>query len=334
MKEAKYYKKLDGNLMKCQLCPHGCAIPENLKGKCGVRLNKNGYLYSETYGNVSGVHLDPIEKKPLYHFYPNHNILSIGTYGCNLTCSFCQNHHISHPHSIDTFLTDNYSPENIIKISLVQKRTCGIAFTYNEPIVWYEYMYDIATLAKQNSLKNVVVSNGYINSKPLSKLVDIVDAFNIDLKAFNNEFYKKICGGSLVPVKQTLKTIFNRGRHMEITNLIIPGLNDNEKEFREMVKWIAGEFGENLPLHINRYFPSYQLTIEPTSQNTLLSLKEIAQDLLIFVYIGNMVSNGDSNTICPKCQRTVIVRKGFRVNINEIDGEGKCKNCGYKIAIC
>jgi pyruvate formate lyase activating enzyme len=334
MKDAKYYLRGNDNLIKCQLCPYGCTIPENSKGKCNVRLNINGFLYSENYGKVSGVHLDPIEKKPLYHFHPGQNVLSIGTFGCNLTCTFCQNHHLSHPHNIESLFSVNYSPEEILEISLKQENNIGIAFTYNEPIVWYEYMYDIAILAKQNSLKGIVVSNGYINRKPLSKLIDIVDAFNIDLKAYNNGFYKNICGGSLKPVKQTLKTIFSRNKHIEITNLVIPGLNDSEKEFREMVIWLAGEFGANLPLHINRYFPSYQLTIEPTSQKTLLSFKEIAQDLLNFVYIGNMVSNGNSNTICPKCQRTAIVRKGFRVNTNEIDEEGNCKNCGYKIAIC
>lgn len=335
MQEAMYYFGDSQNgTVKCALCPHGCHIQKGKTGICGVRLNSRSKLYSTNYGMVTGMHFDPIEKKPLYHFHPGSSILSVGTFGCNLQCVFCQNFHISHPANMEILNTKSVSLNRILKASLEYIDNCGIAYTYNEPIVWIEYMFDIAVPARQQGLKNAMVSNGYINRKPLEQLLDVMDAFNIDLKAYTNSFYNDICGGSLQPVKNTLQAIAKRGKHLEITNLVIPGLNDDTKVFGEMVKWIAGELGNDIPLHINRYFPSYRLQIHPTPTETLLRLRSLAMEMLNFVYIGNVSQGGDlSNTICPQCRKVVIERSGYSIELRGIDNLGNCIGCGRRIVV-
>ncbi|MFO8021140.1 MAG: AmmeMemoRadiSam system radical SAM enzyme, partial [Perlabentimonas sp.] len=254
MMQCLFYKTLDDIKVRCQLCPHNCTIPNEELGTCGVRYNDSGKLVCHT--SVSGLHTDPIEKKPLYHFYPGKQILSVGTYGCNLQCSFCQNHSISQYCAPKNKKPHLYNPVDIINRAFNQNNCIGIAFTYNEPTVWVEYMLEIAKLAKQNSLANAMVTNGYINPKPLDMILEFIDAFNIDLKGFSDKFYKEFTGGKLSPVLNTLKTIAKSGKHIEITYLVIPGLNDDETDFKKMAEWIASELGPSIPLHINRYYPA------------------------------------------------------------------------------
>ena len=244
MKEASYYKRLDGKV-QCLLCPHECFINDGKRGSCRVRKNFNGKLISENYRQVCSYNFDPIEKKPLYHFYPGKTIFSIGSIGCNLHCSFCQNYEISqsgvdeHP-----YLRTN-SPEDIVSLAKGRSDNIGIAFTYNEPTVWYEYMVDIAELAKKEKLKTVMVTNGFINPEPLENLLPYIDAFSIDLKAFSEQFYKQHTASKLRPVLETIQLLKKHNKHLEITNLVITETNDSEKEFKEMVDWIVSETGDH-----------------------------------------------------------------------------------------
>ena len=246
--EAKYYQSLKDGVVQCTLCPHNCIIREGKSGICRVRINKEGKLITEVYGYVSAIHSDPIEKKPLYHYYPGSTILSIGSYGCNLRCVFCQNCNISQTEAAPELARNYYTPEQIIQQALIQPDNIGIAFTYNEPIVWFEYMYDIARLAKQAGLKTVMVTNGYINKEPLNSLLEVIDAFSVDLKAFTEDFYTKVTSSKLEPVKETLKQIRRANKHLEIVNLVIPELNDDESSFTAMTKWIAAELGKDTVL--------------------------------------------------------------------------------------
>lgn len=326
---AKFYSEIAKDVLRCELCPHFCNIAVNKYGNCKVRKNENGKLISENYGKLCSIHLDPIEKKPLYHFYPSSKILSIGSVGCNFHCNFCQNSDISQTGVHNFFSLQNISIEQIIAQAATTPENIGIAYTYNEPVVWYEFMKDLAIAAKNNNLKNVMVSNGYINAKPLEEILPYMDAFNIDLKAFNNDFYKRIVGAQLEPVKQTLKQIKKSGNHLEITNLIIPTLNDNISEFETMVKWINDELGINTILHLSRYFPRYKSTIPATPESTMLRLYELAKKNLNFVYIGNMQSEHGQNTICPKCGKTLVYRHYYNTSIEGLNEKGLCKYCSY-----
>jgi pyruvate formate lyase activating enzyme len=285
---AHYYKKLEESAVQCTLCPHKCKLLPGQTGICHVRSNRQGELQTENYGKVSALHLDPIEKKPFYRFFPGSYILSLGTVGCNLQCQFCQNCEISQTGINDFPWAKDYTPDEIVKKALEISNNIGIAFTYNEPTVFYEYMLDIAKISKNRGLKNVVVSNGYINKSPLKELLPWIDAFNIDLKAFTNEFYKKQTHSQIQPVKDTLVAIRNSGKHLEITNLIIPGLNDDEQEFTEMVEWISTQLGKESILHLSRYFPRYKMAIPSTSETVLRKLYSIAKSHLKYVYIGNI----------------------------------------------
>jgi pyruvate formate lyase activating enzyme len=288
MKLASYFNKLEDNKVQCFLCPHNCKIAKDKRGVCKVRKNIEGELYSEVYNMVSAIHSDPIEKKPLYHFHPKSQILSIGSIGCNLSCSFCQNCDISQV-TIDDFpFVNTMTDKDIINKALHTDNNIGIAYTYNEPVIWHEFMLDTAIKAKAHNLFNIAVSNGFVNQKPLLDLLPYFDAFNIDLKAFSDDFYKKYTGGSLKPVLNTLKTINQHGKHLEITNLIIPTLNDEKFLFEDMVKWIAFELGKETVFHISRYFPRHQITIPPTPKNTMYELKKIANKYLDNVYLGNI----------------------------------------------
>lgn len=330
MMQCLFYKTLDDIKVRCQLCPHNCTIPNEELGTCGVRYNDSGKLVCHT--SVSGLHTDPIEKKPLYHFYPGKQILSVGTYGCNLQCSFCQNHSISQYCAPKNKKPHLYNPVDIINRAINQNNCIGIAFTYNEPTVWVEYMLEIAKLAKQNSLANAMVTNGYINPKPLDMILEFIDAFNIDLKGFSDKFYKKFTGGKLSPVLNTLKTIAKSGKHIEITYLVIPGLNDDETDFKKMAEWIASELGPSIPLHINRYYPAYKMTKESTPIETLLELREIASQHLHHIFIGNVIlGKGESNTRCENCGNEIVLRTQYSVKVVGVNNEGLCKNCGKAI---
>jgi pyruvate formate lyase activating enzyme len=329
-REARYYKTEDDKI-RCILCPHHCLIREGETGICRVRRNMQGKLYSEIYGKLSALNFDPIEKKPLYHFFPGSVILSIGSVGCNMHCRCCQNWQISQTSVEDFPFRNYYEAEDLLTIAKSRKENTGIAYTYNEPTVWFEYMYDTARQVQAAGMKNVMVSNGFIQPEPLVELLPYMDAFNIDLKAFSVGFYRKVAGASLDPVLDTLKKIVQSGKHLEITNLVIPTLNDNEREFTEMVKWIVDELGQDTVLHLSRYHPMYRMEIGATDADTLKRLARIASDYLSYVYVGNIEISGYRNTRCRSCGTTVIERTGYDTEIIAIDHSGKCVKCGHKI---
>lgn len=287
-KEAMFYEKLDGHRVHCGLCPHNCVIPRDGRGICGVRKNTEGTLYSLNYGEISSIGVDPIEKKPLHRFHPGSYILSVGSVGCNLKCPFCQNHSIARVKPEEIHTCHAGSDEIVAKaVSLRKEGNIGIAYTYNEPSIWYEFVYETAMKAKEKDLLNVLVTNGYISREPLEQLLPYIDAMNIDLKAFNNRFYKELVKGGLEEVKETIKRSA-RHCHVEVTTLIIPDWNDSVEEMKEMGKWLAS-LSPDLPLHLSRYFPKYEMTDKPqTPLNTLTELKRIAERYLNHVYLGNV----------------------------------------------
>lgn len=308
-----------------------CTPAEGMTGICGVRRNVNGKLISETYQKVSAVHYDPIEKKPLYHFHPGSTILSIGSIGCNLNCSFCQNSDISTADVSGFHWYKNYTAEEIVTMAIDYPGNIGIAFTYNEPTISYEYVMEIARLAVSMKMKTSMVTNGFINPDPLIQLLPFVDAFNVDLKAFRDEFYQKNTNSRLAPVMETLRILSKAGKHFEITNLVIPGLNDDPLIFNEMIDWIATELGEYTVLHLSRYFPHHKMTTEATPLNTLLDLYRIAKEKLHYVYLGNMASYEGQNTFCPSCGELLINRNGYNVNVKGLTKEGLCRKCNTPI---
>jgi len=331
MKKALYYKTLENGIVRCQLCPHYCLIGDNERGFCNVRINKEGILYSEFFEKVTSVGLDPIEKKPLYHFYPGSKILSVGSLGCTMKCLFCQNYRISQatPQNYDD--TSSFTVQSIVNLANKYSDNIGIAFTYNEPYTFYEYMIEVAMLAKPAGLKTVMVTNGFFNREPLDALLPFIDAFNIDLKAFSESFYNTITQSRLAPVKKTISRIAASKKHLEITNLVIPGMNDNYAEFEEMVRWIAGETGERTVLHISRYFPNFQMKIASTPINILLDFYEIARKHLKYVYLGNIFDIARDTTYCDKCNSTLIVREPGKISITSLDNHGNCTKCGNHV---
>lgn len=330
---AKYYIKEDADQVRCLLCPHECLLKPGQTGLCKVRGNEKGALFSNNYGKVCSLHLDPIEKKPLYHFHPGKNILSVGTVGCNLHCRFCQNYEISQTTVKDYPYLKDYSPATIVSLATGEENNIGIAYTYNEPTVWYEFMYDIAEPAFHAGLKNVMVSNGFINKDPLKELLPIMHAFSIDLKAFTEAFYKHLTSSGLKPVLETLKTIRKSGRHLEITNLLIPDENDNEADFRNMMEWIKGELGEDTVLHISRFFPTYKLVHNATPEKLLLKFHDIAREYLNYVYLGNIHAEKGKDTDCPSCGNQLIKRNGYLTELVGMGNEAKCSSCGKVIPI-
>ncbi|HWQ80635.1 MAG TPA: AmmeMemoRadiSam system radical SAM enzyme [Ignavibacteria bacterium] len=287
MKEASFYVSESGGKVKCLLCPKSCRIPDGGVGVCGTRENFSGKLYALTYSKPVALHLDPIEKKPLYHFHPGAKILSVGTLGCNLNCRFCQNFDISQQFEKEDF--DNItevSPEQILSICL-NSGYKFVAFTYNEPTIFFEYMIDIAELCKKNGIKTVAVSNGQINEEPLVKLVEYIDAFNIDLKSFNPDFYRKICGGEIKTTKRAIEIISEKKRHLEVTFLLIEGLNDDREEFTAMCGFLAG-LDRDIVLHISRAFPRYKMDFDPTPLELINDFQKTASKYLNHVYAGNV----------------------------------------------
>jgi pyruvate formate lyase activating enzyme len=323
------YHRIANDRIECLLCPHNCKITEGKTGICGVRKNTGDKIELITYGIISGYALDPIEKKPLYHFYPGTNILSVGSYGCNMRCDFCQNYNISQRTTSGYDLITE--PVKIINDAGAALNNIGIAFTYNEPVIWFEFIRDVALKAKKKGLRIVLVSNGYINKEPLKEIISFTDAFNIDLKAFNPDVYKKLTGAELEPVKETLRQIVLSGKHLEITSLIIPGFNDNENEMELQAEWIAGELGKEIPFHLSRYFPMYKREDPSTPVDTLRRLSEIASRSLYYVYTGNAPAEGRQNTNCPQCGKLVVRRSGYSIKISNLDKQGSCKGCGFKV---
>lgn len=328
LKEAKYWEKIREDIVRCRLCPHECILKNNQLGLCKARKNINGTLYALTYNKPVAINIDPIEKKPLYHFFPTSSIFSIGTAGCNFSCLNCQNWQISQFSPID-IKSYNLSPQEIVNMA-IENKCNSIAFTYNEPTVFYEYMYDIAVLAKKKGLKTVIVSNGYINEKPLLDLIPYLDAANIDLKNFSDSIYRTLNGGTLHPVLNTLKILKQKGVWLEITNLIVPTYTDDLNMIEQMVKWLVDNGFSNTPLHFSRFFPAYKLShLSPTPIDKIKKAVEIAKKAGIkYVYEGNILQ--EENTICPKCGYVLIERYGYNVKITGLK-DGKCDRCGMVI---
>jgi len=330
MKEALYYEKLKNNIAKCELCPRLCVIKPGQRGLCGVRQNIDGKLFSLVYAHPCAMHVDPIEKKPLYHFLPGGRAFSIATIGCNFFCSFCQNWQISQERS-EKISSEFKEVKPDAVIALCKENECSvISYTYTEPTIFYEYMLETSKLARKQGIKNTIVSNGYISEKPLRELCKYLDGANIDLKGFTEDFYKKVCQGRLEPVLKSLKILREEGIWLEITNLVVPGLNDDFKKIAEMCLWISKELGRGMPLHFSRFHPDYKMTDgQATSMEALEKARKIAEKYLDYVYIGNVM--GESNTTCPKCKSVVIRRSMLNLLENKLI-KGKCFKCGYKIA--
>lgn len=324
LKEAYFYNKYPDYIVECKLCPHHCKLKAGQKGICQVRYNNNGKLYTLNYANISALALDPMEKKPLYHFYPGKMILSAGTYGCNLSCSFCQNYGIAQEVKKGRFIL----PKDMVEICLDTKieNSIGLAFTYNEPSIWYEYIIETAKILKEKGMQVVLISNGYIEMEPLEKLLPFIDAMNIDLKAFNNEFYTRNCKAKLDPVKNVIEKVASF-IHLEVTNLIITDENDTPAEIKELASYLA-TINPDIPLHLSRYFPAYKFSNLPTPIKIMEKSYEIAKEYLNFVYLGNMAK--ENNTYCKECGATLIKRDNYNVEFIHWQNN-KCLNCGADI---
>jgi len=325
IREALFYEGLEEQKVRCLLCPHRCRLRPGQTGICRVRSNDQGRLYSRNYAEVASMALDPIEKKPLYHFYPGRNILSIGTVGCNLKCGFCQNYQLAHqdPSTIPVAAAEmaRLAPHSVADDSI------GLAFTYNEPGIWFEYLLEVAGLLKELNLKVVLVSNGFIEEKPLRQLLPLVDAMNIDVKAFSESFYRRNCKGRLAPVQKCVETAAAGQVHVEATTLLIPGENDSEEEMRSLASWL-GALNWHIPLHLSRYHPAYKFSMPPTDLAVMARSRDIAREYLDFVYLGNLAA--ENNTYCINCQALLIRRGGYRVDVVNWT-EGKCSQCGAQV---
>jgi pyruvate formate lyase activating enzyme len=328
---ARYQEKLADHVVSCHLCPHNCNIHEGKHGICQTRVNYKGELYSIAYGNPCSVSIDPIEKKPLFHFFPGAKIYSLATAGCNFRCLNCQNWQISQS-SPESYNHYELLPEEAVQNAISQK-TDIIAFTYTEPTVFYEYLYDTAKTAHEEGVKTVIVSNGFINEKPLNDLCPYLDAANIDLKCFDDTVYHKLTSGRLQPVLDTLKTLKDRGVWLEITNLLVPGFSDSQEMIGAMCDWLIGNGFADTPLHFSRFFPTYKLSHLPsTTESALIRAKEIAEEKgMKYVYIGNIPALNGENTYCPVCKQMLIERIGYVVKRNLIH-KGLCSFCGEPIA--
>jgi pyruvate formate lyase activating enzyme len=329
-REALFYQS-DGVKVRCLLCPHQCVINEGATGICHVRRNSKGRLYTDIYGKISALNFDPIEKKPLYHYYPGSVILSLGSTGCNMHCKCCQNWQISQVKPADFSFHYKYEISELVQLAKSREENIGIAYTYNEPGIWIEYVLDLAHHIKAEGLKNVMVTNGFIEPEPLDELLTCVDAFNVDLKSFSDDFYRKVTGARLDPVLAALKKIKGAGKHLEITNLVIPTLNDNDEVFTSMVKWISNELGKETVIHLSRYHPMYKMDQETTPSETLRRLAGIAEAYLLFVYVGNIELGDYQHTRCPNCNSMVIKRFGYNIEIKSLDEKGCCLFCHKKI---
>ena len=288
MTEARFYLPEGPRQLRCKLCPHECLLDDGERGLCRVRRHEKGMLVAASYGRVMGLHLDPIEKKPLHRFFPGSLILSVGSHGCNFCCPWCQNAHISQ-RGVEG-LPEPCRPHEIVDAALASRKrgNIGVAYTYNEPTMFYEFMLDTARGVEEAGMKNAMVTNGYIQQEPLRELLKVMHAFNVDLKAFSDPFYRKYCGGSLQPVLDSLKAISDQGRHLEITFLVITGLNDELTSFQEMLQWIGRELDTGVVLHINRYYPSWQWDAPPTPRDLLERMAMMARDQLAHVRLGNL----------------------------------------------
>ncbi len=326
MREALFFEVLKDDRVRCDLCPHHCVLKVGQSGICNARKNIDGILYSLNYGQISSISMDPVEKKPLFHFFPGEGILSVGSWGCNMSCPYCQNWEISH--AIPR--VREFPPDQIATLAKDHK-SFGIAYTYSEPVVWFEYVLDCARVAMKEGLHNVLVTNGFIEEKPFKLLIQYFSAMNIDIKSFNEDYYRKVLGGNRDVVMKNVETAYKAGIHIELTTLVVPEDNDSEEEIGSIAKWIS-TIDKSIPLHLSRYFPNYKYDRPPTDPDKLENLWRIAKEYLDYVYIGN-IAGMHEDTVCPKCGNLVIKRNGYSVEIVGLDKEGNCTNCGHHIAI-
>ncbi len=349
LQEARLYEAIGNGAVRCKACKQACVIQEGETGVCGIRQNQGGKLYLLAYGRAAAAHIDPIEKKPLYHFLPGTDIFSIGTIGCNFGCSFCQNWDISqvsrtlrerlrkeHNSALAEYEITRYGyklmPEEIVRLC-VQRGIPSIAYTYNEPAIFFEYLYDTAVLTAPHGIRSVMVSNGYASTAAFDMLGENLHAINIDLKAFRDEFYKKQCKARLQPVLDTIQDVHRRGIWLELTTLVIPGLNDSVEELRDIAGFIAG-LSRDIPWHISAFYPAYQMNqVPPTSRAALVRAHEIGLAAgLRYVYVGNIRDARRAATYCPGCQRPLIRREGFSAIIEPAFQGGYCIHCQTKIS--
>lgn len=329
-RRARYWEPAGDGSVRCLLCPHGCRIADGGRGICRVRENRDGVLHTLSYGRPCALHVDPIEKKPFYHVLPGSASLSLSTVGCNMRCRYCQNWQISQsaPEDVDTTYTD----PSYFAGAARDAGAASIAYTYGEPVVFVEYLLDIAAAAREAGIRSVVVTNGYYREEPLHDLCAAVDAVKVDLKSFDDGYYRKICGATLAPVLDSLVRIRASGVWLEIVYLMVPTLNDGAAEMQALAKWVAGELGVDVPIHLSRFLPQYRLSdLPPTPLSSLERGRRICLDAgLRYVYIGNVGRHPSESTVCPFCQRTIVSRSGYRVETIAIDG-GLCRYCSRPI---
>ncbi len=332
-REAMLWEPLEGKKVRCSLCARRCTIKEGKRGFCMVRENREGRLYTLNYALASSVASDPIEKKPLFHFYPGTSVFSLGTVSCNFRCKHCQNYSISQTalEEAKGYLVQ-YTPEYAVK--LARDYGCsGLAWTYNEPTIWFEYTYDSARLAKENGLYTVYVTNGYFTEEALDTIAPYMDAMNIDVKGFTEDFYREISAGRLEPVKESVERAVKKGIHVEIAYLVVPRLNDSDEEIREFVDWAAG-VDVDMPVHFTGFHPDYKLMhLPPTPVETLEKAREMGLEKLHYVYVGNVLGHKGENTYCYNCGELLIERWGFMVRQMRLTKDNKCPACGTKIKI-
>ncbi len=325
MHKALWWKPTDKNsTVQCELCPSLCVIKDGHAGICRIRKNDKGILYTLLYDKYTSVSLDPIEKKPLFHFLPGMQVLSLGTIGCNMRCPWCQNYDISQA-SPGEVPTRQVSSEVAIELAR-EYASPGISYTYNEPLINYEYVLDTARLAHKQGLKNMLVTNGYIQEKPFAELLPFIDAANIDLKSFSEDFYVKYCGGHLESVLKTIEMMIKEHKHVEVTTLVIPGLNDSDEEIRKLTSWLAGQ-NKFIAYHLSRYYPAYKFHEPATPLATMHRLRDVAHEKLQFVYLGNVPEEPEQDTACPDCGHVIISRRGYMVELAGLTGKN-CANCG------
>lgn len=329
--ESKYYDKLQDNKVECLLCPKDCIIETGKQGDCKTRINLNGTLYSLVYGRPVTIALDPIEKKPFFHFLPKETTLSIATAGCNMHCINCQNWQISQLNPFDMDVVRVVSPKDVVDLA-IKNNSRIISYTYNDPVVYYEYVLDTAKIARQKNIKNVLVTAAQINEEPLKELCKYIDAATVDIKAFNEKFYRSYTTGKLAPALNALKIMKKEGVWLEVSNLVIPGANDSDGEIRKLCQWIKDELGDETPFHFLRFYPQYKLkNLPPTPEETMMKAYNIAKETgLKYVYIGNLPSEKEQDTFCPNCKNKIIEREGYRIKLLKVK-KGKCEFCGYNI---
>jgi pyruvate formate lyase activating enzyme len=328
---ASYWEPLDDDWVQCRLCPRECAVPPGGRGYCEVRENRGGTYYTLTFGNPCAVHVDPIEKKPFYHFLPTTTAFSIATAGCNLDCKFCQNWQISQSRPEELY---NYplGPEGVVEAA-IGSGSRSIAYTYSEPTIFFEFMLATAKIARERGVRNVCHSNGYISEEPLRELCQYLDAADIDLKGFTEGYYADMAAGSLAPVLRSLRILREEGVHLELTTLVVPGRNDDPEDLSAMCRWIRENLGPDTPLHFSRFHPQHRLrNLPPTPVETLEEARRIALESgLRYVFIGNVPGHEANSTYCPECGRRVIHRIGYSVDPEGL-ADGACAHCGTPIA--